>query len=157
MCNCYPTISLDTAARVLSHNPSGLNVRIGSPPWNIRLAMNYERPTFAAVRIRSNAQRACARRYAKRDPENIIEKRRNSAGLKMLADMIYRVFQVTVTMRLYVAIWLTMKMFIDEIKHFRVPYIYVENTNFPNFLIIIFVTIYCHLFDSKKFNILEVD
>lgn len=87
MCNCYPTISLDTAARVLSHNPSGLNVRIGSPPWNIRLAMNYERPTFGTVRIRSNAQRACARRYAKRDPENIIEKRRNSAGLKKRHDI----------------------------------------------------------------------
>lgn len=73
------------------------------------------------------------------------------------SDMIYRVFRVTVSMRLYVAIWLTTKMFIDEIKHSRVCYIYVENTNFPNFLIMIFVTIYCHLFDGKKFNIPEVD
>lgn len=73
------------------------------------------------------------------------------------SDMIYRVFRVTVSMRLYVAIWLTTKMFIDEIKHSRVRYIYVENTNFPNFLIMIFVTIYCHLFDGKKFNIPGVD
>lgn len=83
-----------------------------------------------------------------------ISSKKEEILLAWKSDMIYRVFRVTVTIRLYVAIWLTMKMCIDEIKHFRVPYIYVENTNFPNFLIIIFVTIYCH---SKKFNILEVD
>lgn len=86
-----------------------------------------------------------------------ISSKKEGILLAWKSDMIYRVFRVTVSMRLYVAIWLTMKMFMDQIKHFRVPYIYVENTNFPDILTIIFLTIYCHVFDGNKFNILEVD